>query len=196
MKKEKKDDMAILWKETGKIETVWKGPIFEIDRVHRISPLNEEHPFVICRTPDWVTVVPERPGESGHMDFLMVRQFRHGSGELSMEFPAGVVDPGEEPLHAAIRELREETGYTAEEMIPIGRINPNPAFMANTSWTFLARGLKKTEELDLDPQEYVTDYIVSEETIDRDMGSGEYNSAIMVQAWFWYRKFIKNNPNK
>ena len=107
------DTGDILWKETGKRETVWKGPIFDVDKVNRVSPNGDEHPFVVCCNPDWVTVVPELK-EGDETSFLMVRQFRHGSGALSMEFPAGVVDAGEEPLTAAVRELREETGYTAE----------------------------------------------------------------------------------
>ncbi|OQY31477.1 MAG: hypothetical protein B6241_13960 [Spirochaetaceae bacterium 4572_59] len=185
------DDEQILWKESGQTETVWKEFIFEIDHVHRVSPEGKEHPFVVCRTPDWVTVVPELE-EGDNSDFLMVRQFRHGSGALSMEFPAGVVDPGEEPLHAAVRELREETGYTAEELILIGKINPNPAFMCNTSWTYLARGLKKTESLDLDEQEFITAHKIAKSVIDREMGVREYNNAIMVQSWYWYKRFTDN----
>ena len=60
--------------------------------------------------------------------------------------------------------------------------------MSNTSWTYLARGLKKTEELDLDHNEYLSGHKVSREDLDREMGHGEYNSAIMVQAWYWYIK--------
>ncbi len=182
------ENKALVWKETGKKRVVYKGPIFEIDQVERVSPEGNSYPFVICRTPDWVTVIPELPGAE---DFLMVRQFRHGSGELTMEFPAGVVDPGEEPLTAAIRELREETGYEAEQMILIGKINPNPAFMSNTSWTYLARGLKKTSVLDLDDSEFIQGKTVDKTTVDREMGRGEYDSAIMVQAWFWYGKFTE-----
>lgn len=186
------DDKQILWKETGRTETVWKEFIFEIDHVNRVSPEGDEFPFVVCRTPDWVTIVPELP-EGDSSNFLMVRQFRHGSGTLSMEFPAGVVDPGEEPLQAAVRELREETGYTADELILIGEINPNPAFMCNTSWTYLARGLKKTESLDLDEKEFLTPHKVNMSVIDRSMGTNEYNNAIMVQSWYWYKRFKKNH---
>ena len=186
--KENKDDTSILWRETGRQETAWKGPIFEIDRVFRISPEGGEHPFIVCRTPDWVTVIPELPGE-GEPDFLMVRQFRHGAGSVSIEFPAGVVDPEESPEKAAARELLEETGYTAGEMVLIGRTCPNPAFLDNTVTTYLARNLKKTAELNLDAQEYITGHTASLSELNRDMGSGEYYSAIMVQAWYWYKKF-------
>ncbi len=180
------ENEKILWKETGKKTVVYKGPIFEIDQVERISPEGNPHPFVVCRTPDWVTVIPELPGKES---FLMVRQFRHGSGTLTMEFPAGVVDPGEKPEKAAARELLEETGYEADELLLIGQINPNPAFMSNTSWTYLARGLKKTSSLDLDDSEFLTGKTVDYTTLEKEMGRGEYNSAIMVQAWYWYGRF-------
>ena len=184
-------DKNLLWQNTGVVEEVWKGPIFSIDQVQRLSPDGKEHPMVVCKAPDWVTVIPEMiPDARGTEEsFLMVRQFRHGSASLSCEFPAGVVDPGESSLEAAERELREETGFTADEIIEIGTINPNPAFMDNISTTYLARGLKKTHDLELDDNEYLEWQEQSFSQILKNMGRGEYNSAIMVQCWYWYLKY-------
>jgi len=184
-------DKTLIWTETGKKIQVWKGPIFSVDQVFRVNPEGTEQPMIVCRTPDWVTVIPELE-DNGEVSFLMVRQFRHGSGALSCEFPAGVVDPGESALDAAVRELREETGYTAAEMIPIGEINPNPAFMSNRSTTFLARGLTRTHDLDLDDSEFLEWRKESFSHISAHMGLGEYNSAIMVQCWYWYLRYKKH----
>ena len=175
----------LMWKDCGKAEQLWKGPIFSIDQVPRINPAGKERGMIVFRVPNWVTIIPELPGED-EKEFLMVRQYRHGSGRISCEFPAGVVDPGETDLEAAVRELREETGFTADEMIEIGSINPNSAFMSNRSTTFLARGLKKTHELELDENEFLEWGRESYSHILENMGHGEYDNAIMVQCWYWY----------
>lgn len=64
-------------------------------------------------------------------DLVMIRQYRHGSREITLEIPGGLVDPGESPEDAACRELLEETGYRAGHVESLGSINPNPALFAN-----------------------------------------------------------------
>ena len=85
---------------------------------------------------DWVNVVPITA--AGRV--VMIRQYRHGTGEIGLEIPGGVIDPGEEPLAAARRELREETGYGASELAAIGQVAPNPALQDNRCYSFVARG--------------------------------------------------------
>jgi 8-oxo-dGTP pyrophosphatase MutT (NUDIX family) len=92
------------------------------------------HARFVLECPDWCNVIALT--SSG--DVVLVRQFRFGTWADTLEIPGGMVDPGETPAQAAARELAEETGYTARELIPLGWVHPNPAFQENRCHTFLA----------------------------------------------------------
>lgn len=101
----------------------------------------------------WATVVPLTP--DGQV--ILVRQYRHGLGQVTLELPGGIVDEGETPLQAARRELQEETGYAGRTFIEIGRISPNPAIQSNLVHFFLTpdaeaaggQHLDATEEIEV-----------------------------------------------
>ena len=177
----------LMWESVGG-ETLYDAKIFRLRSVRRRSHDGRLAPFISVDAPDWVTVVPELPGRE--RSFLLVRQYRHGAEKVGLEFPAGVIDPGESPLEAAARELREETGYRASELIEIGAVNPNPAFMTNTTHTYLARGLEKVSGQNLDEHEILDAHEVGVDEIRRDIGTGAYASAITVQAWFFYLRAV------
>jgi 8-oxo-dGTP pyrophosphatase MutT (NUDIX family) len=96
--------------------------------------------FFVLETRDWVNVIPVTPAG----EVVLVRQYRHGVKELTLEIPGGLVDPDEDPATAALRELQEETGYSAGEVIPLGAVQAQPAIQNNTCHTFLARGVTRT----------------------------------------------------
>ncbi|MFO7850627.1 MAG: NUDIX hydrolase, partial [Spirochaetia bacterium] len=139
--------------------------------------------------PDWVTVVPLTTDEMGRDCFFMVEQYPHGSGNVTMEFPAGTVDPGEDPYKTAARELREETGYCAGTLTQIGALSPNPAFMSNTTYTFLARDLRYEGEQQLDVHESINIHPVPVDDVRGSMGTPPYNNAIMVAALALYERW-------
>lgn len=85
---------------------------------------------------------------------VMERQFRYALGQPLLEIPAGKLDKGEDPLHCAQRELEEETGYTANEWIPLGVIATSPGFCNETLHLYLAKGLTMGTT-NWDPDEYV-----------------------------------------
>lgn len=160
--------------------------IFQVTESRRWAAGNREGDFFLVEAPDWITIVPLVKDEGGRDCFLMVRQYRHGSGEVTLEFPAGMVDPGEEPAETAARELREETGWSAGSIRKIGDINPNPAFMTNRSHTFLAEDCRLAGGQELDEHEMVETILIPREELREIMGHPPCHSAIMVQAYYWY----------
>lgn len=104
---------------------------------------------VVVDAPDWVNVIALTPDR----EVVVVKQHRFGIDAPTLEIPGGMVDPGEEPLTAAVRELREETGFEAERWTPMGAVAPNPAFLNNRCHHFLAEGCRPTTEQRQDPGE-------------------------------------------
>ena len=80
-------------------------------------------PFHVLEYPAWVNVVALTPDG----EIVLVRQYRHGVQQILLELPAGVVDPNDTPASAALRELREETGFEAEELHLTGSMDAEPA---------------------------------------------------------------------
>ena len=133
-------------------EVLGTYPIFELTRSRQRSPLSgREHQFLRLDCPDWINIIPVTNG--GEM--VLVRQYRHGTDEVTLEIPGGAVDPGESTATTAARELEEETGYRAAELVEIGRVDPNPAFLSNRCWTFLALGCRADGEIRPDPSEEI-----------------------------------------
>ncbi len=103
-------------------------------RRYRHPKTGKEGDFYYIDSRDWVVVIARTPAG----ELIMVRQFRWGSDELSWEFPGGIVDEGEDPVAAGMRELQEETGYAAKNGRLIGHARPNPAILNNFCHIILA----------------------------------------------------------
>ena len=117
--------------------------VFKVRRDSSQDPrTGRTHDFYVIEAPDWINVVPLTT--SGEV--ILIEQYRHGAGELSLEIPGGMLDAGESPAEAAGRELVEETGYAARELSFLGKTRPNPAIQDNWIHTFLARGCEYRHE--------------------------------------------------
>lgn len=126
--------------------------IFRVVNDHyRFEPSGVERPFVVLEGPDWINVVPLTPDG----DVVLIRQYRHGVREVTLEIPGGMVDPGEDPAAAASRELREETGFEAERIVRLGSVWPNPAIQTNACGSYLALGCRRVGEPEPDAFESI-----------------------------------------
>ena len=103
--------------------------IFKVERRRLRHPKRDiEDDFFVIKPKDWVVAI----GLTASREFVLVRQFRFGSEELTWEFPSGCREAGEDVLVAAEREMREETGFVPKTKgILIGENEPNPAMMEN-----------------------------------------------------------------
>ena len=138
---------------------------------------------VVVEAPNWVNVVART--EDGQ--YVLVRQIRHGIGAPSLEIPAGMVEPDEDPALAAARELVEETGYEPRSIRLLGQVYPNPAYQSNTCFIYLADGCRLVREVSLDEGEDIQVELWSWEDLMASVRSGEIRHALMIAALFYLR---------
>lgn len=172
--------MADPWQRRGK-RRVLDTRIFAIDAQALVHPrTGREHEFWILDAPDWCNIVPlTAAGE-----VVMVRQQRHGIGAETLELPGGMIDPLDaSPLEAARRELLEETGYRADDIVATGVIMPNPAMQTNRCWSFLARNVVRVGEPALDGGEDIDVVLVPYRDIPALVARGEIVHALVVVAF-------------
>ncbi len=93
-----------------------------------------EKEFVVIDAPDWVVVLTVTLDRR----LVLVNQFRFGVDAPSLELPGGVIERGEDPVAAGLREVAEETGYRAKRARLLGRVHPNPAIQNNCCHLVLA----------------------------------------------------------
>jgi len=163
--------------------------------IHRsVSPLTgKDYPFYILNTRDWVNVV----ALTAEKKILLVSQFRHGSGQASLEIPGGAVDAHDAcPEAAARRELLEETGHEAKEWHLIGQVQPNPAILSNTCYTFLALGAYAAGPLKLDEAEELELSLEDLKNIPSLVQAGKINHALIIAAFHYLDLFRKQRPDK
>lgn len=110
-----------------------------------------ERDFVVIGAPDWCNVLALTP--AGHL--VLVRQFRYGINEFSLEIPGGMIDAGEDPVNAAVRELREETGFVGMSARLIASVHPNPAIQNNRCHFVVVEGAEASAPVGWDHDEEI-----------------------------------------
>ncbi|MGD2134627.1 MAG: NUDIX hydrolase [Gemmatimonadales bacterium] len=120
---------------------VYDGRLVRVDVDSVRSPDGTEFDLELVRHPGASAVVPLLSADSDDPSVLLLRQFRYAASGTIWEIPAGVLEPGEEPIHCAHRELAEETGATARSMEHLTTIYTTPGFTDERIHLFLATGI-------------------------------------------------------
>lgn len=146
------------------------------------------HEFQVLDSPEWVCVVPITP--EGNV--VMVRQYRHGSGEISLEPPGGVAKPGQTPEQSAREELEEETGYVAGRFTRVARLRPIPALFTNHLHVFLAEDCTPEGRFHPDETEDLETILIPMNEVEPAIRSGRIDNAIIVASLYAALDFVKN----
>jgi 8-oxo-dGTP pyrophosphatase MutT (NUDIX family) len=182
-------DAHLRWTELSR-RRIASGGLFDLFAAERVSAAGRRGEFWILSARDWVNIVPVLRPAAGVPRFLMVRQYQHGAEQITTEFPAGLVEKGEDPTAAAARELREETGYRAGRLTLIGDLRPNPAFMTNRCYTFLAEDLEPAGRPALDELESLESLTLPIAHVEARAGQGELVNALTLVALMSYQRYL------
>lgn len=143
------------------------------------NPRNQkEFDRLILESVDWVNIV----ALDAESRSVMIRQYRFGVGYVTLETPGGMVDEGEDSKIAAIRELKEETGYKSDQWSYLGCVEPNPAFHNHLCHHWLAENAYLDEEQSLGDGEMISIELMNEEQVRESVLSGELKHALALSA--------------
>jgi ADP-ribose pyrophosphatase len=165
-------------------DVVYEGKFLKLERDRVRLPDGKETYREFIRHPGAVVILPIL----GDGRVLLERQFRYPHDKVFIEFPAGKIDPGEESLACAKRELLEETGYTATEWHFVTTIHNAIAYSDEHLDLFLARGLVEGDA-QLDEGEFLDTFTATVPELLAMVKSGEITDVKTVIGSFWLEKF-------
>jgi len=164
--------------------------VFNLRRDRARSPrTSETHNFYVLESPSWVNIIPLTPTK----EVVLIRQYRFGIRDMTLEIPGGLMELSDSPEEAARRELREETGYREETLIPLGTVHPNPAIQNNLCYTFLATDVLPAGQLIQDEREDIEVVLQPLSEIPCLIRDGRISHALVIAAF--YRFYMEYTPD-
>ena len=163
-------------------ETVADCRIFKVRKDVTVNPrTGQAHDMFVLEQPDWVNIIPLTSDER----VIMVEQWRHGTRSVQLETPGGLMDDGEPFEKCARRELLEETGYEAGQVVHLGTVHPNPSIQNNLQHYALASDCRKVSEPKFDDAEDITVRLVPLREIPDLVRTGRITHGIVIGAFYW-----------
>jgi ADP-ribose pyrophosphatase len=181
------------WKVLGR-ELIQDYKIFQIEKKRVRSPrTGRDSEVQVIQFPHWVLIL----ALAGNEKVVMVRQYRHGIERVCLELPGGLVDPADDsPALSAKRELLEETGYRADEIVLIGECFPQPAILSNKCFFYLARNVSEVQAQYLDPGEDIEIIKVPLKEIPAKIESKEIDHGMVLLAFFFLWNHLGQGQQK
>jgi 8-oxo-dGTP pyrophosphatase MutT (NUDIX family) len=167
--------------------------IFTIRSDRVISPRTQQaHDFYVIDCVNWVNVIALTPDRR----LVMIEQYRHGSNTVELEIPGGMIDAKDASAEAAaLRELREETGYEGENPQRIGQVFPNPAIMSNVAFTVLVENCQCRHPVAFDQGEDLITRLVPAADIPHLVATGKIQHSLVVAGLYYFELWQRGASN-
>lgn len=156
--------------------------------------------FYTLWQPDWVLIL----ARTAEGKWVMTEQYRHGTGKIALEFPAGIIDKGETPEQAALRELQEECGYCVDPRLRedddgareddkgkairyLGKFPVNPDRHRGVFHVVFIDGVVKSGSTHFDSTEDIESLELSDEDLQKKMADGTFNHPLQIAGYFKFK---------
>ena len=174
------------WERLGD-NSVENFRIFQVRRSrYRHVTADREGEFVVIDANDWVNVIAITPND----EVVLVRQFRFGRNDFFLEIPGGMIEHGEDPVRAGVRELREETGYEGSAARLLGSVHPNPAIQSNMMHVVLVENARRVGPPNFDVNEEIETSLVPVDQIMEWVREGKITHSLVLNAIFFMRDWL------